>query len=105
MVLFTSSPRSRRMSLLLTLAAWRHVLMLPKATNVAYSFRDFAGREPMEAQDIKILLEIGQTLADQGHLRPALRRVLELFGQQQGATRSFLMLLEASTDELHTEAC
>ncbi len=59
----------------------------------------------MATHDIATLLEIGQTLADQLSLKQGVRRVLELLGQRHDANRGFLMLLDAGTDEMHTEAC
>ncbi|MFL6336559.1 MAG: sigma 54-interacting transcriptional regulator [Pyrinomonadaceae bacterium] len=57
-----------------------------------------------DAREMATLLEIGQTLADARHLRPALGRALELLGRTQTVTRAFIMLLDAEADELHVEA-
>ena len=58
-----------------------------------------------DAHELATLLEIGQTLADSPHLRPALSRVLELLGRDQGVTRGFVMLHDQEADELRAEAC
>ena len=57
-----------------------------------------------DAHEMATLLEIGQTLADVPHLRPAMTRALELLGQALGITRGFVMLLDPEAEELRVEA-
>jgi Nif-specific regulatory protein len=57
-----------------------------------------------DAHELATLLEIGQTLADAPHLRPAVSHALELLGRSHGVARGFVMLFEPEADELRVEA-
>ncbi|HJQ35463.1 MAG TPA: sigma 54-interacting transcriptional regulator [Pyrinomonadaceae bacterium] len=75
-----------------------NVLNLPQ--NIPHLLR----QGQADAREMSALLEIGQTLADSPHLRPAMSRALELLGRVLGVTRGFVMLLDPETEELHVEA-
>ena len=75
-----------------------NVLSLPQ--NIPHLLR----QGQADAREMSALLEIGQTLADSPHLRPAMSRALELLGRALGVTRGFVMLLDPETEELHVEA-
>jgi Nif-specific regulatory protein len=73
--------------------------------NLPQGLPHLLGQGQTDAREMTTLLEIGQTLADAPHLRPALARALELLGRNQGVARGFVMLLDPETDELRVEAC
>ena len=73
--------------------------------NLPHSLPQLIRPGQSDAQEMATLLELGQTLADAPHLRPALGRALELLGRGQSAPRAFIMLLDTEADELRVEAC
>ncbi|HWW74468.1 MAG TPA: sigma 54-interacting transcriptional regulator, partial [Pyrinomonadaceae bacterium] len=75
-----------------------NVLNLPQ--NIPHLLR----QGQADAREMSALLEIGQTLADSPHLRPAMSRALELLGRALGVTRGFVMLLDPETEEMHVGA-
>jgi Nif-specific regulatory protein len=78
---------------------------MDNALNLPQNLPQLPRQGQADAREMATLLEIGQTLADARQLRPALGRALELLGRTQGVTRAFIMLIDADTEELHTEAC
>ncbi|HEX8499557.1 MAG TPA: sigma 54-interacting transcriptional regulator [Pyrinomonadaceae bacterium] len=72
--------------------------------NLPQSIPQILRQGQADARELSALLEIGQTLADAPHLRPALSRALELLGRSLGVTRGFVMLVEPEADELRVEA-
>jgi len=56
-----------------------------------------------EASPVATLLEIGETLASELELRPALERVLEVLERDAGVMRCAVMTLDAATKEIGVE--
>ncbi|MDT7809748.1 MAG: Nif-specific regulatory protein [Acidobacteriota bacterium] len=73
--------------------------------NLPHGLPHIARQGHTDAHEMATLLEIGQTLADGPHLRPAMSRSLELLGRAQGLARGFVMLLDTEAEELRVEAC
>src|SRR5215213_9658525 len=72
--------------------------------NLPQSIPQILRQGQTDARELATLLEIGQTLADASHLRPAIARTLELLGPSQGVARGFVMLFEPEANELRVEA-
>src|SRR5919199_2430935 len=78
--------------------------LMENVFNLPQGFPHLVRQGQTDAQEMATLLEIGQTLADGPHLRPAMSRALELLGRALGVSRGFVMLLDAETEELRVEA-
>ncbi|CAN5214873.1 sigma-54-dependent Fis family transcriptional regulator [soil metagenome] len=62
-------------------------------------------QEQFDARKLTTLFDIGRTLADAPNLKTALARTLATLDEHHGLARSFVMLLDAETATLQTEAC
>jgi Nif-specific regulatory protein len=73
-------------------------------TSITSGLPDPVTRERAEQRKLASLLEISQALADTNNLKGALGETLETLAHHHGMVRSFVMLLDADTDKMRTEA-
>jgi Nif-specific regulatory protein len=78
--------------------------MKSNITSITSGLPDLMTRERAVQRKLASLLEISQALADKNNLKVALGETLKTLGHHHGMVRSFVMLLDADTDKMRTEA-